>query len=99
MIDLYEAFYTEIKNDATLAAMLLHNGIYYIFDQTLPDNVLPLTNDYAIAYGQVSTKKISFIDVEMPLFQFNCIAKTGKKARDLKAELKRVLERFKGNLG
>lgn len=99
MATLYEAIFTAISEDPTLSAMLENNGSFHIYPFVIPEGMLPFPDTYAITFGQITSKKISYLDIEFPLIQFNCIGRTLNDSIELKENLKTLLERFKGNLG
>lgn len=99
MAQLRDAIIQSVINDPTLSAKLLDGSIYHIYDLKAPDGTLSASPEYIITFGQVSSIKNVYIDLEKPLIQFSCIAKTLGNAIDLKNDLLAVFERFKGNLG
>lgn len=105
MPQLRDAIIQSIIDDPALSVKLNDGIIDYVFDFNVPDGILAkLLNEghpseHVISFGQVSSKKIIDLDIELPLFQFNCISVTIVKANDLKQDLISLLERFKGDLG
>lgn len=100
MAAIQEALFSALKDDPSISAKVdAGGGKFHIYPVRIPEKALKLGADYYITFGQISSlPKLKFIDVQLPLFQINAIAKQYSDAVDLKADIVSLLERFKGNL-
>lgn len=99
MAQLRDAIIQAIIDDPALSAKLWNGSIHHIYDLNAPDGVLSERPNYLMAFTQISSRKITDLDIELPLFQFNSIGTTLVNAIDLNDDLIAMFERFKGNLG
>jgi len=103
MASIEEAIFTVLKNDAGIASKVGYGtGKFHIYPFGVPEKQLKSGTSgsrYFIVYQKVSSKKITDVDIELPLIQINAIADSFSNAITLKDDIIRVLERFKGNMG
>ena len=103
MASIEEALFTELKNDAGVSAKVGYGaGKFHIYPYTIPEKQLKsgtAGSRYFVVYQKVSSKKLTDLDIELPLMQITAIAESLGNAIALKDDIIRVLERFKGNMG
>jgi hypothetical protein len=100
MSALQEAIFKALKDDTAIASKVsAGGGKFHIYPIKIPRKALALKADYYITFGQISSlPNLKFIDVQLPLFQINAIAKEYSDAVALKSDIVSLLERFKGDL-
>lgn len=98
MSNIQSAIFNELKNDAAISTKVLHSGVYFIFNSEVPKEKLD-TGEYWIDYQRLPSRYSNLLDIENSTFQINAISNEDDKASDLAEDIKRVLTRFKGNLG
>lgn len=82
---------TYLKKDATLNALIGGR----IYPSILPEKgTLP-----AVAFFEVSNTGHHDIDVLFPRYQFSCFSKRAIEAKQVRQEIKDILQRFKGAMG
>lgn len=98
MATVQEGIFTALKNDAAISTKVKVGTFYNIHTLEIPTDKLQ-TCSYHIIYGKRRNEPISYIDLERAHFDIYAAADTYAKAQDLREDIIRVLERFKGNLG
>jgi hypothetical protein len=100
MANIQEALFSALKDDPAISTKTdAGGGKYHIYPIRVPDKALKEGADFYVSFGQVSNlPNLKFIDVQLPLFQINAIAKKYSDAVDLKNDIIALLDRFKGDL-
>lgn len=100
MAAIQEALFSALKNDPSIFSKVdAGGGKVHIYPVKIPKKALDLGADYYVTFGQISSlPNLEFIDVKLPLFQINAIAKQYADAVALKSDIVALLERFKGDL-
>ena len=97
------ALFEALKADSNISTKVDDgNGGYHIYPVGIPKQQLEEGTEgsrYWVTYVKVSDKKITDLDLELPLFQINAVADRYTNAISLRDDIIRVLERFKGSLG
>jgi hypothetical protein len=100
MANIQEALFSSLKDDPAISAKVdAGGGKFHIYPVAIPNNALKEKADYYISFGQVSSiPDLNYLDVRLPLFQINAIAKKYSDAVDLKNDIIALLNRYKGDL-
>lgn len=98
MAQIEKAIVQEIKDDATLAALLLRSGSdYHIYANAIPQNFLDEGNDDAVylVYTRVGTRYNQLFGYMTTTIQFSLFAPKYSKAVETRDALLDVFHRFK----
>lgn len=101
MSSIQEALFNVLKSDPSIASKVEYEpGKFHIYPINLPEGVIDQKDsNYFIAYHKVSNPKKHDIDLENSVIQIDVLARAYRLAEELAEDIKRLLERFKGNLG
>lgn len=98
MAQIEKAIVQEIKNDATLAPLILRSGSdYHIYPNAIPTNFLEEGDADAayLVYNEISTRFFQLFGYKITTFQFSVFAPKYSKASDVRDALLDVFHRFR----
>lgn len=97
-----KALVQEIKDDATLAALLLRSGTeYHIYPVAVPRNYMVESDDNAcyLVYNRIGTQFNQKFGFQIAAYQISVFTKKYAKAVQARDALFNAIQRFKGQLG
>lgn len=97
-----KALVQAVKDDATLAALLLRTtGQYHIYPNAVPQDYAQEGSATAcyLVYTRIGTQYNQLLGYQIASFQLSIFTKTYDKAVQARNALYDVLQRFKGTLG
>jgi hypothetical protein len=97
-----KALVQAMKDDATLAALLLRSGSeYHIYANAIPENYAVEQSDTAcyVVYTRLGTRYNQLFGYQIASYQISIFTKKYAKAIQARDALFSMLQRFKGTLG
>lgn len=100
MATIETALFSELKTDSAIATKVGYaTSKFHIYPIVVPETQLASGASYFLVYNKVTQRDDILLDIEIPLFQITIIADTYIKMKNLRDDVIRVLNRFKGSLG
>lgn len=97
-----KALVQAIKNDATLAALLLRSGSeYHIYPSAVPENYAVENSETAVylVYNRIGTRYNQLFGYQIASYQISIFTKKYTRAVQARDALFNMLQRLKGTLG
>lgn len=101
MSEIQEAIIDELKNDSTIYSKLWNSttNTFYAFPLITPEKRLSDNQDYFFTYTKIDNPEDIVLDIQKPLFKFNCFGRKYSQSVALRNDVCRIFNRKKDTLG